>query len=470
VATRSPSYAKYPVSASVLVLLHLLSCYVSCSSELKGVSLDVLTRVVELMTLFNSRTVQLILGAGAMHFNPELKSITSKQLALTSQALSFLCSQLPSLQRALSASFPAKFHLPLARDLGRVGKDLHDHVQELMGKMEHMATEVCEQSCKGSVAWIKREEEIAQAQAGKQAAGASGAPAAAAPALSNNLPSLFKQSSRLLTQTEALYQVVHELVQPSQRQALIGSIARAYVRLFLAHFNSASSGGIVASQLSAPLLRGKIAKRMEATLEKFATWITPEEHANMKRDLGVLMRPATQPSPPAAAAAATTAASTPRAVTPALAPASVLDNQSSAQAADSVASSVASSVTSSVAPPNAVSAPSAASSADASATVAPSVGTAAVDDASSAAASSAAEPSPAADPKPAGTATEPTSTASVVVASEPAVAGPATSDAPSASAATAAEASVAAQAGIDSAAGAGSNEAAGSSADDNALP
>jgi hypothetical protein len=173
--------------------------------------------------------------------------------------------------------------------------------------MEAMATDVCEQTCKASVAWIKREEEIAAAAtatvkpSAASAGGGAGAASSPSPAPTNSLPSLFKQSSRLLTQTDALYQVVHELVQPSQRADLMGSIARQYARLFHAYFNSASGGGIVASQLSSTVLRNKLSKRMEATLDKCQAWLAPQDHAIMKQQLSVFSRPA----PVATAAAAT---------------------------------------------------------------------------------------------------------------------------------------------------------------------
>lgn len=282
-------YAKYPVTSSVLTLLHLLSQYCQCASQLKGVSLDILSRVVELLTIFNSRSVQLILGAGAMHLNPAIRSITSKQLALTTQCLALLLTQLPVLRATLAAHFPPKFHAQLHRDLERVRKDYTDHLGELLAKLRSMAMEVAEASCRGSVLWIKREEEIAALAASASAPSkqATGAPPAAVAAPTNTLPSLFKQSSRLLTQTDALYQVVQEVLQPDQRAQLMGDIARGYVRVFHAHFNTASGGGIVAGQLSSGVLRSKLSKRVEATLERFRAWISPQEFAAMKQELAI---------------------------------------------------------------------------------------------------------------------------------------------------------------------------------------
>ena len=51
---------------SGLILLKMLSEYVDISKCLPSLSLEVVQRVVEILKLFNTRTCQLVLGAGAM--------------------------------------------------------------------------------------------------------------------------------------------------------------------------------------------------------------------------------------------------------------------------------------------------------------------------------------------------------------------------------------------------------------------
>ena len=70
-AASSPSksqsnYAKFPVVPSVLTLLTLISHYVDIASSLQAVAADVLQRLLELLTLYNSRACQLVLGAGSI--------------------------------------------------------------------------------------------------------------------------------------------------------------------------------------------------------------------------------------------------------------------------------------------------------------------------------------------------------------------------------------------------------------------
>ncbi|THF98578.1 hypothetical protein TEA_003790 [Camellia sinensis var. sinensis] len=77
-----------------LILLKMLSEYIDMSNYLPVLSSEVVHRVVEILKFFNTRTCQLVLGAGAMQVSG-LKSITSKHLALASQVVSFTYAIIP---------------------------------------------------------------------------------------------------------------------------------------------------------------------------------------------------------------------------------------------------------------------------------------------------------------------------------------------------------------------------------------
>ncbi|XWS18010.1 hypothetical protein CRYUN_Cryun32bG0005500 [Craigia yunnanensis] len=77
-----------------LILLKILSEYIDMNHLLPALSLEVVLRVVEILKFFNTRTCQLVLGAGAMQVSG-LKSITSKHLALASQVISFTYAIIP---------------------------------------------------------------------------------------------------------------------------------------------------------------------------------------------------------------------------------------------------------------------------------------------------------------------------------------------------------------------------------------
>ena len=53
--------------------------YCQCVDDIPAAAPDILTRLIELLKMFNSRTCQLILGAGALQL-VGLKTITTKNL------------------------------------------------------------------------------------------------------------------------------------------------------------------------------------------------------------------------------------------------------------------------------------------------------------------------------------------------------------------------------------------------------
>lgn len=69
--------------------------------------------------VFNSRSCQLILGAGAMH-TQKLKSITAKHLALASEGLNMVMLIAPHLKAKLSVLLTEKRHVLLLNDMVRL--------------------------------------------------------------------------------------------------------------------------------------------------------------------------------------------------------------------------------------------------------------------------------------------------------------------------------------------------------------
>ena len=77
-------------------------------------------RVAELLKLFNSRTCQLVLGAGAMQVSG-LKSITAKHLALANQSVTLVIALLPDIKTILGAMLQARRPPPQRpRGVGRL--------------------------------------------------------------------------------------------------------------------------------------------------------------------------------------------------------------------------------------------------------------------------------------------------------------------------------------------------------------
>ncbi|KAN0127949.1 Vps54-like domain containing protein [Lactarius tabidus] len=82
------------VSRSGVTLCHPINVtppyrYLKVIVNLRLLTTDTMLRVIEFLRAFNSRTCQVVLGAGAMR-SAGLKNITAKHLALASQSLSIV--------------------------------------------------------------------------------------------------------------------------------------------------------------------------------------------------------------------------------------------------------------------------------------------------------------------------------------------------------------------------------------------
>ncbi|CAA6666555.1 unnamed protein product [Spirodela intermedia] len=123
-----------------LILLKTLSEYVEISKSLPALSPEVGHRVVEILKFFNTRTCQLVLGAGAMQVSG-LKSITSKHLALASQVISFISVIMPDIRRAISMKVPEIRKAVLLADIDKVTQDYIVHRDEIHSKLVQIMRE-----------------------------------------------------------------------------------------------------------------------------------------------------------------------------------------------------------------------------------------------------------------------------------------------------------------------------------------
>ncbi|KAJ6792534.1 putative vacuolar protein sorting-associated protein 54, chloroplastic [Iris pallida] len=123
-----------------LILLKMLTEYVDISKCLPSLSSEVVHRVVEILKLFNTRTCQLVLGAGAMQVSG-LKSITSKHLALASQIISFIYAIMPEIRRVLFLKIPEARKGLLLSEIDRVAQDYKVHRDEIHTKLVQIMRE-----------------------------------------------------------------------------------------------------------------------------------------------------------------------------------------------------------------------------------------------------------------------------------------------------------------------------------------
>ncbi|CAH0477773.1 unnamed protein product [Peronospora belbahrii] len=118
---------------SVLLMLEIVMTYMSCAANFPVLATDVLQRSIEIFRLFNSRTTQLVLGAGAMQI-ARLKSISARHLALALQSLELSMTLIPHIKAALAAHFTDRQKL-LLDEFDRVLRDFAEHNEKIYSKL-----------------------------------------------------------------------------------------------------------------------------------------------------------------------------------------------------------------------------------------------------------------------------------------------------------------------------------------------
>ncbi|KAH9483893.1 Vacuolar protein sorting-associated protein 54, chloroplastic [Psilocybe cubensis] len=122
----------YVVSATAQVLTLLLD-YLKVVVNLSTLTPDTMSRVIEFLKAFNSRTCQVVLGAGAMR-SAGLKNITAKHLALASQSLSIVFELIPYVREAFRRHLGQK-HTVLLVEFDKLRGDYQEHQIEIHSKL-----------------------------------------------------------------------------------------------------------------------------------------------------------------------------------------------------------------------------------------------------------------------------------------------------------------------------------------------
>ncbi|CAJ0590259.1 unnamed protein product [Cylicocyclus nassatus] len=123
----------YVVVGSALVFLKILADYCECFAALPTFAADILSRVVELLKGFNSRSCQLILGAGALQL-VGLKTISVRNLALASRSLQLIVHFVPLVANEAEASLKED-QKHLMRHFRQALTDYSDHIGEIKFKL-----------------------------------------------------------------------------------------------------------------------------------------------------------------------------------------------------------------------------------------------------------------------------------------------------------------------------------------------
>lgn len=130
---------RYSIAGSTLLLLRMVLEYCQCARDLPWVGLSLAAKLQELLRLFNSRTSQLVLGAGALQ-RVGLKTITASMLALAARCLQLHVAFLPRVKSHFEQHLVAR--KDTARHFDAIAKEYAEHVTEIFAKLASIVSNV----------------------------------------------------------------------------------------------------------------------------------------------------------------------------------------------------------------------------------------------------------------------------------------------------------------------------------------
>ncbi|KAI6186808.1 Vacuolar protein sorting-associated protein 54 [Aphelenchoides besseyi] len=125
------------------LLLHMMAQYCNMVAQFPQCTPELLMHLIALLKSFNSRTCQLILGAGALQL-VGLKTISVKTLALASRCLQLIVKFIPVVKRQFLAAMPER-DVNYGRHFDTTIRDYNDHIEEIANKLiavvdQHLTT------------------------------------------------------------------------------------------------------------------------------------------------------------------------------------------------------------------------------------------------------------------------------------------------------------------------------------------
>ena len=140
-STAKPAYIddnRYILVHSVTALLPTIDTFLSLTSSIPSMTPQISTSLLDVLRTFNSRSCQLILGAGATR-SAGLKNITTKHLALASQALSFVIALVPYMRECVRRHLPSGQTSSLA-EFDKTKRLCQDHQSGIHDKLIEIMT------------------------------------------------------------------------------------------------------------------------------------------------------------------------------------------------------------------------------------------------------------------------------------------------------------------------------------------
>ncbi|KAJ5837039.1 Vacuolar protein sorting-associated protein 54 [Penicillium robsamsonii] len=122
---------KYLLPSSAVAMMRSIEEFEFLMSNIPSMIQDIAPHLLDILKLFNSRSSQLILGAGATR-SAGLKNITTKHLALSSQALSFVIALVPYVREFVRRHGQAN---PLMAEFDKVKRLCQEHQSGIHEKL-----------------------------------------------------------------------------------------------------------------------------------------------------------------------------------------------------------------------------------------------------------------------------------------------------------------------------------------------
>uniref|UniRef100_A0A7M5WYY1 Vacuolar protein sorting-associated protein 54 n=1 Tax=Clytia hemisphaerica TaxID=252671 RepID=A0A7M5WYY1_9CNID len=131
---------EFAVVGTLLILMKIIAEYCQCIDDVPMLVTDVMTRLCELLKIFNSRACQLVLGAGALQ-TVGLKTITAKHLMLVAQCLQVVILNINTIKNHFELRLTPKQYVMLTQ-FDQILKDYNNHRHELLCKITNLMEEI----------------------------------------------------------------------------------------------------------------------------------------------------------------------------------------------------------------------------------------------------------------------------------------------------------------------------------------
>ncbi|KEQ95132.1 hypothetical protein AUEXF2481DRAFT_40399 [Aureobasidium subglaciale EXF-2481] len=141
-STNRPAYiddTRYILVSSAISLLQPIDSFLALMTSIPSITSAAVPALVDVLRTFNSRTSQLILGAGATRI-AGLKNITTKHLALASQALSFVIAMSPYLREAVRRHASTANKAEVLGEFDKLKRLYQDHQMAIHDKLVEIMT------------------------------------------------------------------------------------------------------------------------------------------------------------------------------------------------------------------------------------------------------------------------------------------------------------------------------------------